>query len=318
MRTVRAPAFAADCRAARERLAGTVRTTPIRTDHLTGIALKCENLQVTGSFKFRGAYSALSALGAQEVVVGSSGNHGIAVAWAAKQLGVATTVVMTESSSRHKQALIRGLGARVVPCPGGNDARGQRVREIAEATGAVSVSSFDHPLVVAGQASVGFEILAQLPGARTIVAPVGGGGLLAGIAVAAAASGRPVRVVGVEPAGADDTARSLALGRRVMIDPPVSICDGVLAQTPGEFTFPLVQRLVDEVVVVDDTEVIAAMRDLARQGMRIEPTGALALAGARRLPSSPGVVAVVSGGNVAPQEFGRLVGADPVQRTRNS
>ncbi len=311
-------AFATECRAARERIADTVRTTPIRADRPTGIGLKCEHLQLTGSFKLRGAYSALSALGAKEVVVGSSGNHGIAVAWAARRLGIAATVVMTEGASRHKQTVIHGLGADVVRCPGGNDARGRRVGELAESTGAVAVSSFDHPLVVSGQSSVGFEILEQSPRVGTIVAPVGGGGLLSGIAVAVAASGRPVRVVGVEPAGADDTARSLALGRRVTIEPPESVCDGVLAQTPGEFTFPLIQRLVDEVIVVDDAAVLAAMRDLARQGMRVEPTGALALAGARRLPSSAGVVAVVSGGNVAPTEFRRLVGAGPVQRTRNS
>jgi threonine dehydratase len=301
--------LAAECLAARERISGTVRTTPVLVDRSTGIRLKCENLQRTGSFKIRGAYSALSALGAPAVVVGSSGNHGIATAWAAGRLGVATTVVMTRTSSRYKQERIRRLGARVVLCQGGNDARGQRVEELAQATGAFALSSYDHPLVVAGQSSVGFEILDQVPDAGTIVVPVGGGGLLAGIALAVATSGRPVRVVGVEPTAGDDTARSLLLGRRVTIAPPLSVCDGVLAQSPGAFTFPLVRRLVDEVLVVDDDEVLRAMRDLAGQGTTVEPTGALALAGARRLPSADGVVAVLSGGNVEPAEFRRLTGA---------
>ncbi len=308
--------FAAVCRAARRRVATTARTTPISVDARTGIRLKCENLQLTGSFKLRGAYSALSALGAAEVVVGSSGNHGIAIAWAARRLGVRATVVMTRTSSRHKQEIIQGFDARVVLCAGGNEARGARVRQIAEESGAVPISSYDHPLVVAGQASVGFEILEQVPDAATLVVPVGGGGLLAGVAAAVAISRRPVRVIGVEPAGADDTARSLALGRRIAIDPPTTVCDGVHAQTPGEFTFPLVQRLVHDILVVDDDAVLHAMRDLAGQGMTVEPTGALALAGARTLRSAENVVAIVSGGNISPEEFCRLHGSRPAEHVR--
>ncbi|MER6631806.1 pyridoxal-phosphate dependent enzyme [Streptomyces sp. NPDC000987] len=305
--------FAAACRAAPWRLAGTARVTPVTVDTRSGVRLKCENLQLTGSFKLRGAFNALSGLGATDVVVGSSGNHGIAVAWAARRLGVTATVVMTRTSSSHKREAVRALGARVVLCDGGNEARGARVGEIAEETGAMVVSSFDHPLVVAGQASVGFEILDQVPDATTVVVPVGGGGLLAGVATAVALSGRPVRVLGVEPAGADDTARSLALGQRVSIAPPTTICDGVHAQTPGEFTFPLLQRFVEGIVVVDDAAVLHALRDLGAQGMTVEPTGALALAGARTLPSAGGVVAVVSGGNIRPEELRRLTGVTPAR-----
>ncbi|MFE0019382.1 pyridoxal-phosphate dependent enzyme [Amycolatopsis sp. NPDC059021] len=310
MRAFRRP-FAVQCLAARDRISPMIRCTPVLTAPAAKIHLKCENEQTTGSFKARGALNALTALAPDAVVVGSSGNHGIATAWAASRLGIGATVVMTEAASAFKQDRIRRLGARVVTCPGGNNARGDRVTEIAAATGAVAVSSYDHPLVVAGQASVGFEILEQVAGATTIVVPVGGGGLLAGVATAVEISGRPVRVIGAEPRAANDTALSLAAGRRVMIDPPVSICDGVLAQSPGEFTFPLIQRLVDDVVEVGEDDVRAAMRELALLGMTVEPTGALAFAAARALPRTGGTVAVVSGGNVEPAEFRQLTGAVP-------
>lgn len=276
----------------------------------TKILLKCENRQVTGSFKARGGLSALSALGANRVVVGSSGNHGIATSWAGQRLGIQVTVVMTPAATAYKRELISKLGAEIAECDGGTDARTQRVDEIAARTGAVAVSPFDHPLVVAGQSTVGFEILDQVPDVHTIVAPVGGGGLISGIALAVQASGRQVRVLGVEPVTANDTARSLAAGHRIGIDPPSSICDGVLTQCPGEFTFPLIQRLVDGVLEVTDQQVIAAMRDLAELGMMVEPTGALAFAGARGLPRPEGVVAVISGGNIEPGQFDRLLASE--------
>jgi len=304
-------AFAEHCCAALCRIRTSVRQTPVRSEPATGIGLKCENLQVTGSFKVRGALNALAALTPAEVVVGSSGNHGIATAWAARRLGITATVVMTTTASPFKQNIIRELGARVITCDGGNNARGRRVAEIAATTGALAVSSHDHPLVVAGQASVGFEILAARPDVRTIVVPAGGGGLLAGVASAVELSGKPVRVIGVEPAAANDLARSLAAGRRITIEPPVSICDGVLAQTPGEFVFPLIERLVDDVLEVEDDEVRSAMRDLAALGLTVEPTGALAFAGARRLAPAEGVVAVVSGGNIEPAVFERLLRETP-------
>ncbi|MDQ2835882.1 MAG: threonine/serine dehydratase [Actinomycetota bacterium] len=300
----------AECLRARDRIAPTIRTTEIVQEPRTGILLKCENQQVTGSFKARGGLNALSALGVDRVVVGSSGNHGIATSWAARQLGIEVTVVMTHTASAHKREIIRTLGAQVVECTGGNDARTTRVTEIAAQTGAVAVSSYDHPLVVAGQSTVGLEILDQVPNVHTIVAPVGGGGLLSGIALAVQASGRDVRVLGVEPATANDTAQSLAVGHRISIDPPRSICDGVLAQSPGEFTFPLIQRLVHSVLEVTDQQVVTAMRDLAELGMTVEPTGALAFAGARGLPRPEGVVAVISGGNIEPAQFHRLLAGD--------
>ncbi|MDQ2835878.1 MAG: threonine/serine dehydratase [Actinomycetota bacterium] len=277
----------------------------------TGILLKCENRQVTGSFKARGGLNALSALGVDRVVVGSSGNHGIATSWAGQQLGIQVTVVMSRGASAHKRGIISKFGADLIESDGGGtNARNQLVTEIAAQTGAVAVSPFDHPLVVAGQSTVGFEILEQVPDVHTIVAPVGGGGLISGIALAVQASGRNVRILGVEPVTANDTAQSLAAGHRISIDPPHSICDGVLTQSPGEFTFPLIQQLVDGMLEVTDQQVIAAMRDLAELGMTVEPTGALAFAGARGLPRSEGIVAVISGGNIEPAQFDRLLAGD--------
>lgn len=307
--------LAAECRRAQERIAGTVRITRVVQHPATGVLLKCETEQVTGSFKARGALNALAGLNEPEVVVGSSGNHGIAVAWAARRLGVSATVVMTHTASPYKRAIINGLGARVLQNIGGNAARGRRVEQLAEQTAAVAVSSYDHPLVVAGQSTVATEILQQIPTVRTIVAPLGGGGLLAGIALAVWDSGRPIEVYGVEPVLANDTARSLAAGRRISIDPPDSICDGVLAQSPGEVTFPIIQRLVSGVLEVTDEQVLQAMRELADQGLRVEPTGALAYAGARQLPSSDGVVAVLSGANIEPAQYDRLIAEPTASRS---
>jgi len=298
----------AECELARDRIAGVLTRTRVTRDPATGVHLKCETEQVTGSFKARGALNALAGAGAHQVVVGSSGNHGIAIAWAARQLGVSATVVMTRTASPHKRAVIAGLGARVVECDGGNNARGERVAEIAEETGAVPISSYDHPLVVAGQSTVGAEIIEQLPEVRTIVAPVCGGGLLAGTALAVQAAGAPVEVFGVEPVTANDTARSLACGHRVTIDVPHSICDGALAQSPGEFTFPIIQRRVAGIVEVTDEQVIEAMRALAALGIQAEPTGALALAGARQLRRTGPTVAVLSGSNIAPEQYQALIG----------
>jgi threonine dehydratase len=304
--------MAAECRRASERIAGIIHTTRVLPDPRTGMLLKLETEQVTGSFKARGAFNALSGLNAPDVVVGSSGNHGIAVAWAAQQLDVSASVVMTNTASRYKREMIRRLGARVLINIGGNAARGKRVEQIAENTAAVAVSSYDHPLVIAGQSTVGAELLEQVPDLRAVVAPLGGGGLLAGIALSVQASGRPIEVYGVEPVTANDTAQSLAAGRRISIDPPQSVCDGVLAQSPGEFTFSIIQQLATGVLQVTDEEVVQAMRDLAGLGLRTEPTGALAYAGARRLPRQAGVAVVLSGSNIEPAQYRRLIAAESI------
>lgn len=208
---VRAPLGPADVAAAAARIAGHVRRTPLLPGlpapdlHRTGrrLLLKAEHLQYGGSFKLRGAANAVLALGARRIVTGSSGNHGIALARLAAALGAEVTVVLAGGAHPAKIALIRALGGRTLGVPGGVAERDARARALAEETGAVLVPSSDHELVVAGQGTVGLEILAEVPDAETVYVPTGGGGLLAGVCLAA--YGHPVRVVGVEPAGSPAT-----------------------------------------------------------------------------------------------------------------
>ena len=190
----------------------------------------------------------------------------------------------------------RGAGARIVTCPPGVAARERCVRRIAVDEGIEQISSFDDPRVILGQGTVGVEILAAAgPGA--LVAPVGGGGLLAGMAMAVDEVGHGhTRLIGVEPEQGDVFVRSLSIGRPVEIEPPLTVCDGARATSPGALAFPIVQRLVDDVVVASDDEVLAARDVLAASGIHAEPTGALALAGAIKLGLTEGTV-VVSGGN---------------------
>ncbi len=294
----------ADVARAAERLAGYVRRTPL----LPGLAspgrllpdcsllLKAEHLQHSGSFKVRGAANAVLALGADRIVTGSSGNHGIALARLAAPLGVQVTVVMAAGASAAKAALIRALGGRIVSVPGGVAERDRRARELAGETGAALVPSSDHELVVAGQGTVGAEVLAEVPDVETLYVPTGGGGLLAGVCLAA--HGHRVRVVGVEPAATPRYARSLAAGHPVRLPPSDTVADGLRAQQPGTVTFPLVRDRVDDLIAVSDAEILAAAAFLRRLGIEAEPTGAVALAGALRAGRGTGrAVAIVSGGN---------------------
>ncbi|HEX7094739.1 MAG TPA: pyridoxal-phosphate dependent enzyme, partial [Acidimicrobiales bacterium] len=294
---------------ANERIAGRVRVTPVMPLRGTNLLIKCEHLQLTGSFKLRGATNALLAGPPLPVVTGSSGNHGKALVWAARAAGLPQpTVVMTSDSSREKQAVVRVLGGRVVISGPGTEMRAELAHRIARDEQRTYISSYDDPLVIAGQGTVGLELAQQCPDATTVVVPLGGGGLLAGVALALRRWAPRVRIIGVEPRDADDTIRSLAGGRRVTIDVPTTICDGARAQSPGELTFPIVRALVDEVVAVSDDDVRDAMRLLAADGHRVEPTGALAVAGARALGG--GVVAIVSGGNISIASFAELVRTD--------
>jgi len=300
--------------AAAARIAGLVRRTPLLPLDGTRLLLKCEGLQETGSFKLRGASNAVEALRPRGVVTGSSGNHGRALAFAAARRGIPCVVVTTPDATAYKRAAMEALGARLVESPPGTAARNQVAREVAEAEGFTLVPAYDHPLVIAGQGTIGSEIAADLPSLRCVVTPVGGGGMIAGVSTAVrGALGAAVRVIGVEPAAGDDTVRSRAAGSRVEIDIPQTICDGARVQSPGELTFPIVQALVDDVVVATDAEVVEAMRLLARSGIYAEPTGALAVAGALRLGLGDGTVCVVSGRNMAPEAWARLVG-EPASR----
>ncbi|WP_329563915.1 threonine ammonia-lyase [Kitasatospora sp. NBC_01266] len=279
---------------AAERLAGRIRRTPV-LPFRPGLRLKAEHLQHSGSFKLRGAANAVLALGARSIVTGSSGNHGIALARLAGELGIELTVVLAGGASPDKAALIRALGARTVAVAGGVAERELRAAELARTTGAVLIPSSDHALVVAGQGTVGREILADAPDTEAIYVPVGGGGLLAGVCLAA--WDRPVRVIGVEPAGTPRYARSLAAGHPLRLPACDTVADGLRGQQPGTVTYPIVRDRVDELVTVTDAEVLAAAVLLGRQGVEAEPSGAVALAGALRSGGPERAVAVVSGGN---------------------
>jgi threonine dehydratase len=309
-------------RAAAGRLNGVaVRTPLVESPGLSArlgvpVALKCEQLQPIGAFKIRGAYNAIARVvaagGARGVVTQSSGNHGQAVAYAARAFGLRAVVVMPASTPQVKVDGVKRHGGEVV-LAGASRSAEQRIRAeaIAREEELVMVPPYDHPDVVAGQGTVGLEILEQQPEVDTILVPVSGGGLLAGISVAVAALKPSVRLVGAEPAGAAKLTAALAAGAPVTLDHTQSIADGLLARAIGDLTFAILHRVVREAVQVSDEEIAAAVRFLHHEaGLRPEPSGAVAvaalLAGHLR-PTGP-TVAVVSGGNVDPVLYQRLVG----------
>ncbi|MFD0202914.1 MULTISPECIES: threonine ammonia-lyase [Saccharothrix] len=288
----------ADVLAAARRIEGHVLRTPLLAlDAVPGVLLKAEHGQRGGSFKIRGAANALLAEPCGEVVTGSSGNHGIAVATLGRALGVPVTVVMAEGASRAKAAALRRLGATVLEAPGGVDERDRLAREHAALSGAGLVPSSDHELVVAGQGTVGLEILEDVPGVDVVFVPTGGGGLLAGICLAA--RDLPVRVVGVEPADARRYALSLDRGSPVVVPPSRTIADGLRGQRPGAVTLPVVADRVDDLVGVTDDAITHAAALLRRAGVHAEPSGAVALAGALQSGFTGTAAVVVSGGNTA-------------------
>ncbi len=278
------------------------------------VLLKCELLQPVGAFKIRGAYNAVAraaAAGARGMVTQSSGNHGQAVAFAARRFGLRAVVVMPASTPAVKVEGVRGHGGEVV-FAGASRSGEQRLRAeaIAREQELVMIPPYDHPDVIAGQGTCGLEILEQRPDVGTVLVPVSGGGLIAGISVAVAALAPAVRVVGVEPAGAAKLTAALAAGAPRTLDHTESIADGLLAPSVGTLTFDILRHVVREVVTVEEEEIAAAVRYLHRQtGLRAEPSGAVALAAllaGRVRPAGP-TVAVLSGGNVDPDLYQRLV-----------
>ena len=310
-----------DVRDAAARIRGVANRTPVlrsRTlDRRVGaeVFLKCENFQRGGSFKFRGAYNRLSALTSEErargVVAFSSGNHAQGVALAARELGVPATILMPTDAPAAKVAATRGYGAEVVRYDRRTQDREALGRELAEARGLTLVPPYDHPLIMAGQGTAALELLEDVGPLDLLLTPLGGGGLLSGSATAAKALAPDVRVIGVETATSDDWVQSLRAGERVRIPPPETIADGMRTQQPGALTFPVVRRLVADVLTVSDDEVVAAMRFLLlRLKLLVEPTGAvpLALLGSGRLGdpaassgqalSGKRIGVILSGGNV--------------------
>jgi len=303
-----------DVHQAAERLRGVANHTPVVTsrtvDALVGgqVFFKCENLQRGGAFKFRGAYNRLAALSSAEkargVVAFSSGNHAQGVALAARELGIAATVVMPTDAPELKLAATRGYGAQVVTYDRLTEDREAIARRLADERGLTLVPPYDHPLIMAGQGTAALELVEEVGALDWLLLPVGGGGLMSGCVVAATGLTPGVKVVGVETETSNDWVLSLAAGHPVRIPPPDTIADGMRTQQPGALTFPIVQRLAHGVMTVSDAEVKDALRYmLMRLKLLIEPTGAVpaALLLSRRLDVRDQRVGVIlSGGNVDP------------------
>ncbi len=276
--------------------------------------LKCENLQRTGSFKARGAYVRIARLSEEErahgVVAASAGNHAQGVALAAQQLGIPVTVFMPEGAPIPKEKATRGYGAEVVFHGRYLEDALVEAHAFAERTGAVLIHPFDHADVVAGQGTVGLEILEQVPDLRTVVVPTGGGGLLAGIAIAVKAVRPDVRVIGVQAEGAAAYPGSLREGRPVALPSMSTMADGIAVGRPGEITFAAVRDHVDEIVTVsEDALARAVLAVLERDKTVVEPAGAAAVAAAMGHPEAFATPAVVllSGGNIDPLLLGKVI-----------
>jgi threonine dehydratase len=309
-----------DVLAARELLAGVVDPTPMETsrwlaDRVGGPAcLKCENLQRTGSFKIRGAYVRISRLSPEQraagVVAASAGNHAQGVALAASLLGIKATVFMPEGAPIPKENATRGYGADVRFAGKSIDEALVTAQEFGVETGAVLIHPFDHEDVVAGQGTVGLEIVDQCPDVKTVVVPAGGGGLVAGIGVAIKALRPQASVVAIQAETAAAYPASLAAGRPLAVDDMATMADGIAVGKPGRVPFAQFQRCVDEVLTVSEESLSTALLLLLeRAKLLVEPAGAAAVAAILDAPQAfePPVVAVLSGGNIDPLLLMRVI-----------
>jgi threo-3-hydroxy-L-aspartate ammonia-lyase len=313
----------ADVQAAAARLAGVAHRTPVRSSRTanerTGAQLffKCENFQRMGAFKFRGAYNALAQFSAAQrhsgVIAFSSGNHAQAIALSARLLGMPSVIVMPKDSPAAKLAATRGYqqgqegqegqaGSEVVLYDRYTEDREAIGRQLAQERGMTLIPPYNHAHVMAGQGTAAAELLEDVPGLDTLLVCVGGGGLIAGCAVAAHALQPGIAVIGVEPEAGNDTQQSLALGRIVHIDTPKTIADGAQTQASGSLTFPVIQRCVNRIATVTDAQLVSSMRFFAeRMKMVVEPTGCLAAAAALEGVldlRGQRVGVIISGGNV--------------------
>lgn len=316
MTTTATPAYAADLdsiRAAQRRIDPFISRTPVLTsatlDAMSGRRLwfKCELFQRTGSFKFRGATNAVrmldDAAAAGGVVTHSSGNHAQALALAAKMRGIPAHVVMPSISAEIKKAAVRGYGASIVECDPTIAAREATAARVIAETGGTMIPPYNHPDVIAGQGTVALELLDECPQLDAIVVPLGGGGMISGIAIAAKALKPSIRIIGAEPELAGDAAQSKRAGSIQPQMPPVTIADG-LRGTLGPLTFPIVRDLVDEIVLVSEADIAAHMRLVwERMKLTIEPSAAVGVAVAcgdwmRKQKDHADVGVVLCGGNV--------------------
>lgn len=302
----------ADIAAAAERLAGQAHYTPVQTsrtvNHRTQnqVFFKCENLQRTGSFKFRGAYNAMAQLSQDQrqrgVLTYSSGNHAQAVALAGQLLNVATTIIMPKDAPAVKQAATQGYGAEVILYDRSEVSREALARQIADERGTMLLPPFDHPHVIAGQGTTAKELFEQVGELDVLLVCCGGGGLLSGCAIAAATLSPCCQVIGVEPEKGDDVTRSFYTQSIQSVHNPDTIADGARTASPGQITFPLILHHVDEMLTVSDAALLRTMFFLwERLKIVVEPTGALAATAlleglVNRTDAKIGVI--ISGGNV--------------------
>jgi threonine dehydratase len=314
----------ADIESARAIVEGVVHRTPMESAQFLAevlgspVHLKCENLQRTGAYKIRGAYNRLSSLSPEErlagVVAASAGNHAQGVALAAMELGIPATIFMPVGVALPKLQATRRYGADTV-------LHGHTVEEALAAakdfgvrTGATFVPPFDHPAVIAGQGTVGLEIIEDVPDVDTIVVPIGGGGLISGIAIAAKGAaerlGRDIRIIGVQAAGSAAYPASIAAGEPVTITTSPTIADGIAVARPGELNFPIIRDLVDEIVTVGDDDIARAILLLLERGkLVVETAGAVGAAAimSGAIRDSGRTVVVLSGGNIDPLMLERVI-----------
>jgi len=298
-----------DVRAAAARIAPFAHRTPVMTsrtlDDMSGRSLffKCELFQRVGAFKFRGACNAVMSLPEEVahrgVVTHSSGNHAQAIALAARLRGIPAHVVMPGNAPRVKRAAVEGYGATVIECRPTLEDRERCAAETVARTGGTLISPFDHPLVIAGQGTISLELLEQVPGLDAIIVPVGGGGMISGVAIAAKALAPSIRVYGAEPIAVGDAAAGKRSGRLEPATNGTTIADG-LKTSLGTLTFPVVQSLVDDIITVDEASIVSAMRLVwERMKLLIEPSAAVGVAAVLKAPPPERRIGIVlCGGNV--------------------
>lgn len=307
-----------EIQAAQSRLRGVAARTkliefPVEGKDQRRLFLKPENQQPIGAFKLRGAYNKIASLGEEErrrgVITYSSGNHAQGVAYAARVLGAKAVIVMPNNAPEVKREATKALGAEIVTVGPGSLERQLKAEELAQQYGYVIVPPYNDEKIIAGQGTMGLEIVEDLPEVETVFAPVGGGGMLSGVATAIKLTKPDTNVIGVEPELAGDAQRSLRTGQIIQLPPEQvsqTIADGLRTQSIGAINFEHIRKYVDDIITVTEDEIREAMRMLARNPQTIaEPSGAVAVAGflfhADELPGTKVNVAIISGGNIDPQ-----------------
>ncbi len=299
-----------DVLAAREVIKGKLHRTPVMSSTYlseragVNVVLKLELFQKTGAFKARGALNKISHLTPEEKAKGvlafSAGNHAQGVAWAATAAGIKSTIVMPVGAVASKVAATRGYGGEIIFVEGNLREQALQIQRDRDLT---LVHPFDDPYIIAGQGTVGLEIVEDVPDVTAVISGIGGGGLISGVSVAVKSQHPDVRLIGVEPTGASAMSQSVKAGQMVWLDQPKTVADGLAAAFVGEYTFPMVQKYVDDLVVVSDEEIIAAMK-LIMERCKVVPEPAAAstvaalLSGRAHLPKTGTVVCILSGGNI--------------------